>query len=105
MFVGTLSVALGAIGLGDAESYAVFKAFRPPLLSIAPDLYNHANLLLEDLGVTAEIRAFTNRPVSRPAAPQPSQAVLADEKALTVILERLLNGQRQHGAPQFVGAL
>jgi hypothetical protein len=99
MFVGTLAAALGAIGLQPGECFAVFKGFRPPLLSIAPDLFNHANVLLEQLGVSAEFTPVVNRqPAARTVAQPFAQTVLTDEKALSVILDRLLSGRAASSA-------
>ena len=108
-FACTLADALGTMGLGSEQRLAVFKAFGPPLLSIAPDLYDCANELLTELGVLAGFTAQYGRPIIAKAAPSPRpDPILADEKALAAILDRLLSGGRVLGRPTaglFAGAL
>lgn len=110
VFVSTLADAIGRMDLGSEQRLAVFKGFGPPLLHIAPDLYNYANGLLAERGVLAEFKASYGRPlVSRPIpSPRRPESILDDTKALAAILDRLLNGERALGrgtAGQFAVAL
>jgi hypothetical protein len=88
---------IATLGFEGEARLAVFKAYGPALLHIAPDLYSHANSLMAELGVLAVIKVPHGKPInSQPAAaplPQPV-AVVADERGLAAILERLLDGER-----------
>jgi Protein of unknown function (DUF1631) len=91
----TLMQALARTELGDGQRLIVFKAYDPALLHIAPDLYQHANTLLAELGVLPEFKAKYGRPlVSRSAPPPPRSDPVLDETTLAAILDRLLSGQR-----------
>jgi hypothetical protein len=92
VFARSLLEAIGKLGFDDEAKLAVFKAYGPALLHIAPDVYSHANSLLAELGMQPGFKAQHGTPLkSQPAAPAP----VADEKALAAtILERLLNGER-----------
>lgn len=94
VFARSLLEAIGKLGFDDEAKLAVFKAYGPVLLHIAPDLYGHANSLLAELGMQPGFKAQHGTPLkSRPAAPM--HPPVADEKALAAaILERLLNGER-----------
>lgn len=111
VFASTFMDALGKMDLHNGQRLAVFKAFGPPLLHIAPDLYNHANGLLAECGVLPDFAERYGRPVNSrpiPAAARQADPILADEKALAAILDRLLNGGRAPGrgiAEQFAIAL
>ncbi len=101
VFVRTLMQALGKLNFGHDERLAVFKAFGPALLHIAPDLYSNANGLLAELGVLAEFKAHYGRPINpRPTTiPRRDEPGHADERALAAILDRLLSGERGITAP------
>jgi hypothetical protein len=87
-----LMQALARLDLHEKQRLIVFKAFDPALLCIVPDLYQHANGLLAEVGVLPEFKAQYGRPIiSRPV--QAPRAVV-DETALAAILDRLLNGHR-----------
>jgi hypothetical protein len=86
--------ALGKMGFDDEQRLAIFKAFGPALLHIAPDLYAHANSLLVEMGVMANFNARYGRPVIRHAAPaQAAPSTAADERVMAALLERLLKGR------------
>ncbi|MEP7070090.1 MAG: DUF1631 family protein [Usitatibacter sp.] len=91
VFVTTLADALATLGFDAEEHLAAFRAFGPPLLSIAPDLYNHANALLSGLDESHERAAL--EPLSV-AAPHREKAAVIDELVLADILARLLTGVR-----------
>ncbi|HEX7606306.1 MAG TPA: DUF1631 family protein [Usitatibacter sp.] len=92
----SLMQALARLDLHAKQRLIVLKAFDPALLCIVPDLYQHANGLLAEVGVLPEFKAQYGRPVTRPAQPARANPVL-DEGALAAILDRLLNGQSAHG--------
>jgi Protein of unknown function (DUF1631) len=99
VFARTLMQALGTMDLGSEQRLAVFRAFGPALLHIAPDLYSHANGLLAERGVLADFKARYGRPLNpqpatRPRRPEP---ILAGERTLATILDRLLRGERARG--------
>jgi hypothetical protein len=95
-----LMQALAGIGLDDAQRLTVFKAYGPALLHIAPDLYQHADSLLAELGVLPELKAQYGRPLAaRPATASPRPAPALDEGSLATILDRLLSGQRATTVP------
>jgi hypothetical protein len=92
-----LMQALARLDLHEKQRLIVFKAFDPALLCIVPDLYQHANGLLAEVGVLPEFKAQYGRPIiSRPVQSPRANGVL-DEGALAAILDRLLSGQRDHG--------
>jgi hypothetical protein len=95
----SLLEAIGKLGFDNEAKLAVFKAYGPALLHIAPDLYSHANSLLAELGVLSGFKAQHGTPLkSQPAATaRPPEPAVADEKALAAILERLLDGNRDRG--------
>jgi hypothetical protein len=96
VFARSLLEAIGKLGFDDEAKLAVFKAYGPALLHIAPDVYSHANSLLAELGALPGFKAQHGTPLkSQPAAP--ARPPVADEKALAAILERLLNGDRDRG--------
>jgi Protein of unknown function (DUF1631) len=97
VFARALVEALGQMGFDNGQRLAIFKAFGPALLHIAPDLYAHANMLLVERGVLADFKAAYGRPVNREASSSPKKAakpIPADETTLASILERLLKGGR-----------
>ena len=99
LFARALIEAIAKLGLDDEARLAVFKAFGPALLHIAPDLYAHANGLLAERGVLTGLTAQFGRPI-RNASPRPAprpEPVIADERALASLLERLLDGERSRG--------
>ncbi len=107
LFARALIEAIAKIGLDPGAKLAVFKAYGPALLHIAPDLYAHANGLLAERGVLAGFTAQYGRPVFS-KSPQPArrpEPVIGDEKALAGLLERLLDGERARGAREVRGAL
>ena len=96
-FARSLLGALANMGFDTEQQLAVFKAFGPAMLNIAPDLYMHANSLLVDLGVLADFRESYGRPVNRATAPATSNipaGLPTDAVALAAILDRLLSGSR-----------
>jgi Protein of unknown function (DUF1631) len=96
LFARSLLGALGKLGFEGEARLALFKSYGPALLHIAPDLYLHANTLLEELGVLCGFTAKYGRPVVRPATParRPTQPLTVDPATLASILDRLLSGQR-----------
>jgi uncharacterized protein DUF1631 len=92
VFARTLIEALAQLGFHSGGQLAVFKAYGPALLHIAPDLYMHANGLLAERGVLADYQASHGQPVANRAAPERPRATPADAAALAEILDRLLNG-------------
>lgn len=98
VFACTLMDALGKMDFGSEQCLAVFKAFGPPMLYIASDLYNHANALLAECGVLPEFKARYGDPLSQPALPaRRPEPVLPDERTLAAVLDRLLQGHRARG--------
>ena len=97
VFARALLEALGKMGFDDEQRLAIFKAFGPALLHIAPDLYAHANSLLMERGVLADFKSLYGRPVNLGASLPPKKGEASpslDEGVLTAILERLLKGER-----------
>jgi len=95
VFARALSEALAKLGFDGEARLAVFKAYGPALLHIAPDLYSHANGLLAELGVLADFKALYGRPMKPvEAAARKSEADVGDEKSLAALLDRLLSGDR-----------
>jgi hypothetical protein len=95
----TLMQALARLDLSLQQRLIAFKAFDPALLCIVPDLYQHANALLADLGVLPEFKAQYGHPVVSRATVQPRADAVLDAGALAAILDRLLSGQRAN-SPQ-----
>lgn len=89
-----LMQALARMDFHEKQRLIVFKAFDPALLCIVPDLYQHANGLLAEVGVLPEFKAQYGRPVISRPAQSPRENAALDEPALAAILHRLLNGQR-----------
>jgi hypothetical protein len=89
-----LMQALARLDLHEKQRLIVFKAFDPALLHIVPDLYQHANGLLAEIGVLPEFKAQYGRPVVSRTVQSPRANAALDEGALAAILDRLLNGQR-----------
>lgn len=96
VFVNALLGALRKMSFGDDQRLAVFKAFGPPLLHIAPDLYGHANGLLAERGVLRDFNALYGQPTnpSSSSSARAMERVVDDQAALASILERLLTGGR-----------
>ena len=92
IFARTLIEALAQLGFQAEGQLAVFKAYGPALLHIAPDLYRHANGLLAERGVLAETKAPSGQAALNRATPERLRAIPADATALTEILDRLLDG-------------
>ena len=89
-----LMQALARLDLHEKQRLIVFKAFDPALLCIVPDLYQHANGLLAEVGVLPEFKAQYGRPVITRSVQPPRANAALDESALASILDRLLSGQR-----------
>jgi Protein of unknown function (DUF1631) len=96
VFARSLLEAIGKLGFDDEAKLAVFKAYGPALLHIAPDVYSHANSLLAELGAQPGFKAQQGTPLN-PQPVAPARPPVADEKALATILERLLDGDRDRG--------
>jgi Protein of unknown function (DUF1631) len=95
LFARALIEATSKLGLDNEGNLAVFKAFGPALLHIAPDLYVHANTLLSDRGVLAGFNATYGRPVIRPSESRAVPPALpTDPIALAALLERLMSGKK-----------
>jgi len=100
IFARALLEAIASLGLDDEASLLVFKAYDPALVHIAPDLYRHANSLLEELHVLPGFKAQYGRPRNPSAAKAPPCPITATgEAALASLLERLLSGERAAVAP------
>lgn len=89
-----LMQALERLDLHEKQRLIVFKAFDPALLCIVPDLYQHANGLLAQVGVLPEFKAQYGRPVITRTVQAPRATTAHDESALASILDRLLSGHR-----------
>ncbi len=84
---------LGGSGCDEATKLAIFRAFGPMLLNIAPDIYAQANAMLAERGILAEFKAARfGAPVLRPSRPAVQKAQTMDAAALGELLERLLTG-------------
>ena len=95
LFARALLESLGKLGFEGEARLALFKAYGPALLHIAPDLYLHANMLLAERGVLSSFTANYDRPVIRHlVAPAAGPGLGVDPGALASILDRLLTGQR-----------
>jgi hypothetical protein len=92
VFARSLLDALHTLQLRGEAQLAVFRAFGPALLHIAPDIYQHANNLLIERGVLAEFNAQYGQPVSR-ARPERPAEIPTDPGTLDTILDRLLSGR------------
>lgn len=95
VFARALLEALGKMGFDNEQRLAIFKAFGPALLHIAPDLYAHANALLVEMGVMSNFNARYGRPVNREASAPRKDApsIPTDERVMAELLERLLKGR------------
>jgi hypothetical protein len=104
VLVRALADALRELDLSSAELLAIFKAFGPPMLHIASDLYRHANELLVECGVLEDFKAAYGRPVHSAGKPAVAnvESIIKDEKTLAGILERLLHGTRSGARPAFI---
>jgi hypothetical protein len=103
VFARALLESIAKLGLHDEAKLLVFKAYGPALLHIAPDLYRHANSLLEDLGVLPGFKDRYGTPSQPARAPQRPEPAMPDERVLKSLLERLLNGERAQVGGGMVG--
>jgi hypothetical protein len=84
---------LGGSGCDEATKLAIFRAFGPMLLNIAPDIYAQANTMLAERGILAEFKtARFGAPVLRPSRPAAQKTHSIDAPALAELRDRLLSG-------------
>lgn len=96
VFARVLLEATASLGLHPSANLMAFKAYGPALMHIAPDLYRHANGLLEELDVLPGFRAHYGRPRNPQAAGMrvPPRAGAPGEGAVASLLDRLMDGER-----------
>ena len=99
VLAGALLEAIASLGLEEEAKLLAFKAYGPALVHIAPDLYRHANSLLEELGVLPGFTAHYGKP-RKAQGPKlaPSRPAMQAGPALATLFERLMNGERVLGA-------
>ena len=92
IFGSALLDNLVAIGCDPETKMAIFRAFGPMLLSIAPDVYAYANAMLADRGHLTEFKERYGKPVNLAPTPVTQKPPSQTLPELAELLDRLLTG-------------